>query len=92
MDLDRRAFLTGLGGSAIVAATLALSRSSFAARTDSAEALAAELLRGLSDQQRAEIAFPWEFTWHFRGAPHVHVWAHVASSPDVPFNSVRIEA
>jgi len=30
-------------------------------------------------------------TWHFRGAPHVHVWAHVASSPDVRFNSVRIE-
>ncbi len=30
-------------------------------------------------------------TWHFRGAPHVHVWAHVASQPDVPFNSIPIE-
>jgi hypothetical protein len=30
-------------------------------------------------------------TWHFRGDPHVHVWAHVASRPDVPFNSIAIE-
>ena len=30
-------------------------------------------------------------TWHFRGDPHVHVWAHVASRPDVPFNSIPIE-
>jgi len=30
-------------------------------------------------------------TWHFRGAPHVHVWVHVASRPDVPFNSIAIE-
>jgi hypothetical protein len=30
-------------------------------------------------------------TWHFRGDPHVHVWAHVASRPDVPFNSIGIE-
>ncbi len=30
-------------------------------------------------------------TWHFRGDPHVHVWAHVASQPDVPFNSIPIE-
>ena len=30
-------------------------------------------------------------TWHFRGDPHVHAWAHVASRPDVPFNSVAIE-
>ena len=30
-------------------------------------------------------------TWHFRGDPHVHVWAHLASAPDVPFNAVPIE-
>ncbi len=30
-------------------------------------------------------------TWHFRGAPHVHVWVHVASRQDVPFNSIPIE-
>jgi hypothetical protein len=30
-------------------------------------------------------------TWHFRGDPHVHVWAHVAQTPDVPFNSIAIE-
>jgi len=30
-------------------------------------------------------------TWHFRGDPHVHVWAHVARTPDVPFNSIAIE-
>ena len=30
-------------------------------------------------------------TWHFRGDPHVHVWAHVAETPDVPFNSIAIE-
>ena len=27
------------------------------------------------------------FVWHFRGAPHVHVWVNVADSPDVPLNS-----
>jgi hypothetical protein len=30
-------------------------------------------------------------TWHFRGDPHVHVWVHVASRPNVPFNSIPIE-
>jgi len=30
-------------------------------------------------------------TWHFRGDPHVHVWVHVASAPDVPVNAVQIE-
>ena len=30
-------------------------------------------------------------TWHFRGDPHVHVWVHVASQPEVPFNSIPIE-
>jgi len=30
-------------------------------------------------------------TWHFRGDPHVHVWVHVASQPNVPFNSISIE-
>lgn len=27
------------------------------------------------------------FVWHFRGAPHVHVWVHVADSPDIPLNA-----
>ena len=31
-------------------------------------------------------------TWHFRGDPHVHVWAHVANRPDVPFNAIAIES
>jgi hypothetical protein len=26
------------------------------------------------------------FAWFFRGSPHVHVWAHVASDPGVPLN------
>lgn len=30
-------------------------------------------------------------TWHFRGDPHVHVWVHIASRQDVPFNSIAIE-
>lgn len=27
------------------------------------------------------------FVWHFRGAPHVHVWVHIADTPDVPANA-----
>jgi hypothetical protein len=27
------------------------------------------------------------FVWYFRGAPHVHVWVNVASSPDVKLNA-----
>lgn len=27
------------------------------------------------------------FVWHFRGAPHVHVWVNVADSADVPLNA-----
>ncbi len=27
------------------------------------------------------------FVWHFRGAPHVHVWANVASDPSVKLNA-----
>ena len=27
------------------------------------------------------------FVWHWRGAPHVHVWVHVADSPKVELNS-----
>jgi len=27
------------------------------------------------------------FVWHFRGAPHVHVWVNVADTPTVPTNS-----
>ncbi|HYO26285.1 MAG TPA: DUF3500 domain-containing protein [Lacipirellulaceae bacterium] len=26
------------------------------------------------------------FVWHYRGAPHVHVWVHVADSPNVKLN------
>ncbi len=32
------------------------------------------------------------FVWHFRGAPHVHVWAHVASDPSVEANAEGLEA
>ncbi len=55
MDLDRRRFLQGLGGSALAAATWGLPSASLAARTDSAEALAIEPLRGLNDAQRAPV-------------------------------------
>lgn len=27
------------------------------------------------------------FVWYFRGSPHVHVWVHVADSPNVPINA-----
>ena len=27
------------------------------------------------------------FVWHYRGAPHVHVWVNVADSPDVELNA-----
>jgi hypothetical protein len=27
------------------------------------------------------------FVWHFRGAPHVHVWVHVANDPAVELNA-----
>jgi hypothetical protein len=27
------------------------------------------------------------FVWHFRGAPHVHVWVNVADTPAVPTNA-----
>ena len=27
------------------------------------------------------------FVWHFRGAPHVHVWVNVANDPSVPLNA-----
>ena len=27
------------------------------------------------------------FVWHFRGAPHVHVWVNVANSSQVPLNA-----
>jgi len=27
------------------------------------------------------------FVWHFRGAPHVHVWVHVADNPSVKLNA-----
>jgi len=27
------------------------------------------------------------FVWHFRGAPHVHVWVNIADTPAVPTNA-----
>jgi hypothetical protein len=27
------------------------------------------------------------FVWHFRGAPHVHVWVSIADTPDIPLNA-----
>ena len=27
------------------------------------------------------------FVWHYRGAPHVHVWVNVADSPEVKTNA-----
>ncbi|MCA8999941.1 MAG: DUF3500 domain-containing protein [Planctomycetaceae bacterium] len=27
------------------------------------------------------------FVWHYRGAPHVHVWVNIADSPDVALNA-----
>ncbi|MEZ6133732.1 MAG: DUF3500 domain-containing protein [Pirellulaceae bacterium] len=27
------------------------------------------------------------FVWHFRGAPHVHVWVNIADSPEVKLNA-----
>lgn len=27
------------------------------------------------------------FVWHFRGAPHVHVWVNVADDPSLPLNA-----
>lgn len=27
------------------------------------------------------------FVWHYRGAPHVHVWVNIADSPDVKLNA-----
>lgn len=27
------------------------------------------------------------FVWHYRGAPHVHVWVNVADDPSVPLNA-----
>jgi hypothetical protein len=29
------------------------------------------------------------FVWYFRGKPHVHVWVHVADSPEVTLNSYQ---
>jgi hypothetical protein len=27
------------------------------------------------------------FVWHFRGAPHVHVWVNIADTPDIATNA-----
>ncbi len=76
MDLDRRSFLQGLGASGLAVATWGLPSASLAARTDSAEALAIELLRGLSDAQRAEVAFPWDHVDPDRGLLRARVSAN----------------
>ena len=39
---------------------------------------------GILDNWRLEGP---SFVWHWRGAPHVHVWVHVADSPKVELNS-----
>ncbi|NRA09293.1 MAG: DUF3500 domain-containing protein [Myxococcales bacterium] len=76
MDADRRTFLQGLGASALAAASWGLPRASLAARSDSAEALAAQLLHGLSDTQRAEVAFPWNHVDGDRGLLRARVSAN----------------
>lgn len=30
------------------------------------------------------------FVWHYRGAPHVHVWVHVADDPSVALNAENL--
>jgi len=30
------------------------------------------------------------FVWHWRGAPHVHVWVHVADSPKIELNAKNL--
>ena len=76
MELDRRRFLQGLGGSAVAAATLGWPIRGLAAVTDSPEALARELHRGLSAAQRAEIAFPWDHVDGDRGLLRARVSAN----------------
>ena len=76
MDIDRRTFLQGLGGSALAAASWGLPGTRLAARTASAEALAIELLRGMSEPQRAEVAFPWDHVDGERGLLRARVAAN----------------
>ena len=76
MELDRRRFLQGLGGTAVAAATLGWPTRGLAAVTDSPEALARELHRRLSDAQRAEIAFPWDHVDGDRGLLRARVSAN----------------
>ncbi len=76
MELDRRQFLQGLGGTAVAAATLGWPTRGLAAVTDSPEALARELHRSLSDAQRAEIAFPWDHVDGDRGLLRARVSAN----------------
>ena len=47
--------------------------------------------RGDDDWDSFRIEGP-AFVWHFRGAPHVHVWAHVASDPSVEANAEGLVA
>ena len=30
------------------------------------------------------------FVWHYRGAPHVHVWVNVSADPSVKLNSTNL--
>jgi hypothetical protein len=45
-----------------------------------------------SDYDKDQVWDTWRlegpaFVWHFRGNPHVHVWANVSSSADVKLNA-----
>jgi hypothetical protein len=45
-----------------------------------------------ADIGRDEVWDNWRlegpaFVWHFRGAPHVHVWVNIADTPDIPLNA-----
>ncbi len=76
MEFDRRRFLQDRGGSALAASSLSFFEPWYRRDDD------------LWDSFRLEGP---SLTWHFRGNPHVHVWAHVANTTDVPFNSIAIE-
>jgi hypothetical protein len=76
MELDRRRFLQGLGGSAVAATTLGWPRLGLAAVTDSPEALARELHRSLSAAQRDEVAFRWDHVDGDRGLLRARVSAN----------------
>lgn len=75
MELDRRTLLKGLGGAAALAAW-GLPSSASALPGAEAESLAQELLAGLSDVQRARVAFPWDYVDGDRGLLRARVSAN----------------